>query len=333
MVRAAVVSGLVLAGCWKENRAFFVTDDGTTVDDPSATDALTTDVPLETTTTTTSTTGPDTTAGSDTEDETTTTTGSASGIDDTMTTTTSTSTSTTSDDTSDTDTTGGPDPVCGASGYGPVSLRARQFLGLIPQPCSDIPGRNFKVLGSDQGVVVAVACHSDPAFGCTGCATGQALRFGIEAPEPDGLLAIGSCVYLSAHGSLGADGLEECRYQQMALWANGTDVPAASPPLIILGHNTLGVDSTVAEVYGASPSIELVPTGEPCTCLDAADCCPDKAAEYDLLFSEAEEVVVPAGSHASISLGGATYEAYNGQALETGACAQEQQFDWWLLRH
>jgi hypothetical protein len=335
---AVTAGGLLLAGCWKDNPAFFVTDGSMTGDDPGASGTPATSAPDEATTTSALTTDAEETGGSGSGATATTTMGVASSGGDETTTLAETSGETSWDTTGDTSgkgmTSGEPPPVCGAAGYGSVMMQAREWQGVLPQPCSDIQGRYFLVLGADQGMLLANACSPNPGAGCTNCPLGHTLTFRIEAPEPDVALGIGSCVYLAARGSLGAPmPTAPCRFQQMALWADQTEKPALSPPLLVLGHNTLGVDPKVAELSGSALSIVPVASGEPCECVDAEDCCSDKAIDYDLRFSaDQEEVLVAPGSHAAMTFAGVSYEVYNGQSFETGACAQEQRFDWWLLR-
>ncbi|PCC67960.1 hypothetical protein SAMN02745121_04697 [Nannocystis exedens] len=337
--KAAVVAGcgLMLVGCWKDNPAFMVTEGpgegsgdvettaGPPIDEPESTGEATSEatttaglqpIPSTSTTGTTSgagTSGPDTT--------TTTSDGSTSSTGDDP--STGPSTSTTGEDLA---------PACGTTGFGPAELRARQWNGLIAQACNDIPGRNYRVLEVAGVFVTAVPCSSNPAAGCTGCDYGKTLLFGFTTPAPNGVLALSKCVYLSAHGAIETPAPEPCRYRQMALWWDGSNTPAKQAPLAIFGHDTLSVDPSVADVSGDDLGVGLVPADAACGCVDADDCCPDKAVEYDLRFEGEEPVEVPQGMSGVVKLAGATYEAYNGQSFETGACGQEQRFDWWLLR-
>jgi hypothetical protein len=329
--------GLLLVGCWKDNPAFMVTvtegpsgessggaetTGGTSIDEigPPATttsDGSTTSAvdPSSSTSTPGSTSGVGT-----------------SGFD---TTSTSTTTDATTDDPPVSTSTTAEDiaPTCGATGFGPAELLARQWHGLAIQKCEDIPGRNFRILNIPGELVTAVACSSSPAAGCTGCDLQQTLLFGFTTPEPAGLLELTTCVYLSAHGPTEVAPLEPCTYGQMALWWNDTNKPAMGAPLAIFGHDTLATDSALKQISGEELTVQSVPTESECSCVDADDCCPDKAVEYNLRFAgEEEEVELGPGQHAPVTLAGETYEAYNGQSYETGACAQEQRFDWWLLR-
>ncbi|MCY1007945.1 hypothetical protein OV079_20775 [Nannocystis pusilla] len=180
--------------------------------------------------------------------------------------------------------------------------------------------------------VTGVPCSSNPAAGCTGCDYGKTLLFGFTTPAPQGVIELSKCVYLSAHGAIDTPAPEPCRYRQMALWWDDSNTPAKKAPLAIFGHDTLAVDPSVADISDADLGVGLVPAEAECSCVDGEDCCPDKAVEYDFLFEGEEPVAVPQGTSGPVKLAGATYEAYNGQSFETGACGQEQRFDWWLLR-
>lgn len=335
--RAAWVAagiGLVLAGCWKDNPAFFVTEGPDTGTSGAVGTTNTTPAGSEpaTTATTTGETTDDATTAVDPSQATTTATPGTSGV------STSgpdpTTTTTTGDGTSSTGTTGeDAAPACGATGYGPAELLARVWHGPIPQACNDIPGRNFFIVGVEDDLLTSLPCSADPAVGCVGCDFTKALDFSIQTPEPAGVLDLPPCVYLSAHGTTGAEPNEPCRYRQLALWGDGSNTPAKAAPLAVFGHDTVDVDPAVAAISEAMLSVALAPKEGECSCVDADDCCPDKAVEYNLRFAAGELVEVAPGQHAKLPLAGALYEAYNGQAFETGACAQEQRFDWWLLRH
>lgn len=333
--RAAVVAGcgLVLAGCWKDNPAFMVTEgpgsssggqaSGATVDGPDT----------STTTTTDSTTSEETSTSEDPSPSTsmTSTSGNVvtSGPD-----LTTTSTTTSSGDTSSSTSTTTEDalPACGAAAYGPAELRARQWSGLVPQACLDLPGRNYRIISVEGGFVTAVACSADPGAGCSGCNFSQTLQFGFSTPEPAEEIELSMCVYLSAHGAIDVPAPQPCQFKQMALWSDNSNAPGKKAPLVILGHDTVSVDPAVESISAAKLAVQLVPAGVECGCADPGDCCPDKAVEYRLRFVGEEPVEVEQGSHASVKLANATFEAYNGQSFEPGACAQEQRFDWWLLR-
>ncbi|MCY1070016.1 hypothetical protein OV090_35060 [Nannocystis sp. RBIL2] len=336
--RAAVlaVCGLMLVGCWKDNPAFMVTvGPGEGSGGGEATSGSSSDEPDTTSGTTDEATTAELGPSPSTSTASTTTDAGSSEPETTTSTTSTTSTSSTSGDPGGTSTsTTGEDlaPACGATGLGPAELQARQWNGLVAQACNDIPGRNYRVLELAGVFVTAVPCSSNPAAGCTGCNYGKTLLFGFTTPAPDGLIALSKCVYLSAHGAIDTPAPEPCRYRQMAVWWDDSDTPGKKEPLAIFGHDTLAVDPSVADISGKDLGVQLVPAGAECSCVDGDDCCPDKAVEYDLRFVGEEPVQLPQGTSGAVKLGNATYEAYNGQSFETGACGQEQRFDWWLLR-
>jgi len=329
---AAAGIGLVLAGCWKDNPAFFVTEGPDTDTGDVVNTTNTTPAGSEpATTTTTGETTDETTTAVDPSQATTTATASTSGVASTG--PDPTTTTTTGDSTGSTSTTGvDAAPACGSTGYGPAELLARLWHGPVAQACGDIPGRNFFIVGVEDDMLTTLPCAADPALGCVGCDLSKALDFAIHTPEPAGVLDLPPCVYLSAHGTMGAEPDAPCRYRQLALWGDGSNTPGKAAPLAVFGHDTLDVDQAVANVADAMLSVQLVPGAGECSCVDANDCCPDKAVEYALRFAAGEIVEVAPGQHAKLPLAGALYEAYNGQAFETGSCAQEQRFDWWLLR-
>ncbi|MCY0992754.1 hypothetical protein OV203_36780 [Nannocystis sp. ILAH1] len=329
---ALAVCGLMLVGCWKDNPAFMVTagpgegsGDGETTTGSASGEPDTTSGTTDEATTAGVGPSPSTSTASTTTD---------AGSSEPETTTSTTSTTSTSGDSSGSTSTTGEDaaPACGMTGLGPAELQARQWKGLTAQACNDIPGRNYRVLELVGVFVTAVPCSSNPAAGCTGCDYGTTLLFGFTTPAPIGVLELSKCVYLSAHGAIDTPAPEPCRYRQMAVWWDDSNSPAKQEPLAIFGHDTLAVDPSVADISGKDLGVQLVPAGAECSCVDGDDCCPDKAVEYDLRFVGEEPVQLPQGTSGAVKLGNATYEAYNGQSFETGACGQEQRFDWWLLR-
>ncbi|WAS97128.1 hypothetical protein [Nannocystis punicea] len=330
--------GLLLVGCWKDNPAFMVTVTDGPVGESSGGAETGTSAAIDETESSGTTTGDATTTSGVEPSPSTSTPGSTSGVATSgfdPSSTSSTTGATTDDPLVSTSTTAEDiAPACGATGFGPAELLARQWIDLVIQKCEDIPGRNFRILNVPGELVTAVACSSNPASGCTGCDYGQTLLFGFTTPEPAGLLELTTCVYLSAHGAIEAAPLEPCAYRQMALWWNDTNKPAMGAPLAIFGHDTLATDSELKQINGQDLAVQSVPTESDCSCVDADDCCPDKAGEYNLRFAveDEEPVELAPGQHAPVTLAGETYEAYNGQSHETGACAQEPRFDWWLLR-
>ncbi|MCY1054250.1 hypothetical protein [Nannocystis sp. SCPEA4] len=334
---AAAVVGLVLAGCWKENPAFFVTEGPDTDTDTgeATTLASSSAAIVPESTTMTSTTDEATTAVDPSQATTTaTTTGVAtSGHDPTTTTATTTSITTTGEFTGSSGTTAEDvAPTCGSTGYGPAELLARRWNGVVPQACGEISGGNFLIVGGENGMVAALACATAPAAGCSNCEFGKSLQFAFHTPEPAEDIDVGPCVYLAAHGAMAGEPLGPCRYQQMALWHDGSNTPGKGPPLALFGHQTLSPDPAVSTVAQATLGVEPVLSESECSCIDLNDCCPEKAVEYSLRFVGAEAVEVAPGQHATLEFADAVYEAYNGQSFETGACGQEQRFDWWLLR-
>lgn len=323
----AVAGCLVLVGCWKDNPAWIEGLEGSS----DGSGAVSTGV--------VATSRADASSGATAEGSTTGSVvessgepGGSSGAPATTSTGDSGDSGLSGSSSGDAETTTGepPPPVCGAAGFGEAKMLGRSYVGGIPMPCGDIPGRHFRFLAVDGDLLVAQPCSPDPMIGCDMCGLSPLLKFGLSTPEPAGTLPTMPCVYLSAHDLEPTEPDQPCRFRQMAVWWDGTNTPAKSPPKVILGHGTVAVDPAVAAVTGQGLVVAPVQSGAACSCVDADDCCPESAIEYRLAFTAADMIELAPGESSPLTFAGAAYDAYNGRSQETGACAPEQQFDWWL---
>jgi len=254
------------------------------------------------------------------------------GISSTSTTTGSASESSSSGSTTsaESSSTGAPPKVCGDGGFGEAEMYGRMYNDGVPQLCEGI-SRHIKLIGREGGIITGVPCSTVAKLGCTDCAVGLELKFGIATPEPEGVLDVGDCVYLALKDPLPLEGEQMCRYRQAALWS-GAGLPTDLAPLAILGHTTLSIPDTVTAITGLDLQVSTLAVEGECGCVDAEDCCPDKTADYGLKFLAGDELVLSNGAVAAFMYAGDSYTAYNGGAYENGMCEESQRFDWWLLR-
>ncbi len=325
--RGAIAASLVLLGCWKENPAW--------LDGVGGTSGSGAETSSTTATASAGTTGP---IGSTGDDPTgsgsaTSSTGALSGepgsSSDALTSTTDPGDPSSSSGDAST-TSGESPPVCGAAGYGEAQMFGGYYLGGVPMPCSDISGRHFKFILNEKNMVVMQPCSPDPVIGCNLCDLVPQLKFGLSTPEPAGTLPTMPCIYLSAHDIEPVEQGQPCRYKQMAVWWDGSATPTKAAPRTILGHGTTAVDPAVAELAKQTLTVTPTPTGAACSCVDANDCCPEKAVEYSLNIKGTDMIEIKPGEFAPLKFAGTVYDTYNGRAQETGACSPKQQLDWWL---
>jgi len=223
--------------------------------------------------------------------------------------------------------TGEPLEACGLEGYGEAKMYGRGFVDGEALPCADV-ATNFEIMGIENGVVVGKPCDPNPNAGCTGCT--DIFKVEIETPEPEEDLEIGACAYIVMQDPEPAEGDDLCRFGRAALWI-GLPVPVEEPPLIILGHNTLGVADAVPVIEGEDLVVSTIEK-EPCGCLDGDDCCEENALYHDLKFMAGLELILANGAQGPFKFASGNYTAYNGGAYESGACEQDSRFDWWLIR-
>ncbi|MEZ4448508.1 MAG: hypothetical protein R3B09_03435 [Nannocystaceae bacterium] len=272
-------------------------------------------------------------SGSSTSDSTTDATTVATDVTTLATDVTTDATDATTDATTS-DTTGEPPPpVCGEGAFGEATMLVKRTTGGNIQDCSDLSGRFYVPLGPEGDLIKAVACSTDSNIGCFQCSDADVLYFNVSTPVPDGKLLTAPCFYLAAFdGDVYDPNSGVCRYNQLALWHNGTFAPLTTPPKVILGHSTASVVPTVTALHGGVLKVVPKPLDAPCSCVDEDDCCPDKAANYALAFSADSEAALVPGGEGMISYAKELYTAYNGNSQEPGYCDQAQQLDWWMLR-